>query len=354
MEFLPMKRFRALGKSYFPSFAELRKIKPVVMTMDLELWQDADNLKYFDELSGQGLELFPVRRMSPRNLREGRTDFPLRVLFEMTTVCNAKCQMCPQMNLERKLMHIDKAKYKAVVDELDRYSIDGLWLYHFGESLTHPHFKEIVDYVSTKKNLGYIWLSTNGILLNGSMIDFLLDSSISFINLSIQSISVENYAKIAQTSPAAKILENLHTFVEKKKDRLGRKPFFRLQIIEQEFTLGEIDTYLRNFYDKCDLISVNMLEHTDLKFNKQSKSLRERKERSKCSRLSRSDCFINSDGSVAICDNAYNNQLDIGNIWENSVYEIWNGPERQRILKMNEDGALWDMSLCSECTDYDL
>jgi len=329
-------------------------MKPVTVTMDLELWEDPENVKYLDELASKGVELFPVRRIASKNSLEGRNDFPLRVLFEMTTVCNAKCKMCPQMNLQRKIIHMDRDKYMAVIDELDRYGLDGLWLYHFGESLTHPNFEELVEYVGTKKNLGYIWLSTNGILARGPMIDFLLASSISFINFSLQSISVENYGKIAPKSPASRILENLQLFVEKKRERLGQKPFFRLQIIEQEHALGEIDTYLHTFYDKCDLISVNMLEHTDLKFNEGSKSLRERRERVQCLRVSRADCFINSDGSVAICDNAYNNQLDIGDIWQNSVYEIWNGPDRSKYLKMNEEGTLWELPLCSECTDYDL
>lgn len=354
MEFLPMKRFREINNPYFPTFSELRRINPITVTMDLELWEDAENLKRLDELAAMGYELFPVLRLSSGSSCNGRNDFPLRVLFEMTSICNAKCRMCPQMILKRKLMHMDKDKYKSVIDELDSCGLNGLWLYHFGESLIHPHFKEILEYVSTKKNVGYTWLSTNGILANEQMIDLILSSSLSFLNFSLQSISVENYKKIAPKSPSKKILTNLHTLIEKKKNQLGIKPFFRLQIIEQEYTMDEIDTYLHKFYDKCDLISVNLLEHTDLEFNKSSKNLRLHKERIRCSRLNRSDCFINSDGSVAICDNAYNNQLDIGSIWENSVYEIWNGPERQRILKMNEDGAIWDVPLCSECTDYDL
>jgi len=354
MEFLPTKRFREIDNPYFPTFSELRELKPVNMTMDLELLEDPENLEYFDGLVAKGYELFPIRRMLPSNTHKGRSNFPLRVLFEMTSICNAKCQMCPQMNLKRKPMHIDKDKYKSIIDELNSYGLDGLWLYHFGESLTHPHFKEIVEYVDTKNDLGYIWLSTNGIRADEQMIDFLLNSSLSFLNFSLQSISVENYGKIAPTSPAEKILSNLQTLIEKKKNSLGQKPFFRLQIIEQEDVLDEVDTYLRQFYDKCDVISVNMLEHTDLSFNKDSKNFRTRKKRERCSRINRSDCFINSDGSVAVCDNAYNNQLDIGNIWENSVYEIWNGKERQRILSMNEDGNLWDVPICSECTDYDL
>ncbi|MBI4685902.1 MAG: radical SAM protein [Nitrospirae bacterium] len=322
--------------------------------MDLEIVEDPENIKYLDSLVKQGLELFPIRRVLLNNRFDGRSDFPLRVLFEMTSMCNARCRMCPQMDLKRKAVHMEKEKFKDIIDELEAYGLNGLWLYHFGESLVHPHFREIIEYVNTKKNLGYIWLSTNGIRADEPTLDFLLKSSLSFLNFSLQSISVENYKVIAPTSPAETIFSNLNSLISKKKSRLGQKPYFRLQIIEQEHTLGEIDTYLSKYYDTCDLISVNMLEHTDLAFNRDSKKLRDRDERAQCSRLSRSDCFINSDGSVAICDNAYNNQLDVGNVWDNSVYEIWNGSERRKILEMNKGGSLWHVPVCAECTDYDL
>ncbi|MDD4907488.1 MAG: SPASM domain-containing protein [Candidatus Omnitrophica bacterium] len=354
MEFLPMARFRGATKAYFAKFSELRTIEPVAVTMDLELCEDKENIARLDALAAKGYTLFPVRRVSADSPYPGRKDFPQRVLFEMTSICNTKCRMCPQMNLKRKLMHIDKEKYKSVIDELNQHGIEGLWLYHFGESLVHPHFKELVEYVNTKKNLGYIWLSTNGILLDGDMQDFLLRSSLSFLNFSLQSISNVNYKKIAPLSPSSKILANLDSLIKKKQKMLGKKPFFRLQIIEQEHTVDEIDPFLRNFYEKCDLISVNMLEHTDLKFNKEGKSLRKHNERTSCKRIQRADCFINSDGSVAICDNAYNNQMDIGNIGSNTVYEIWNGSTRSKILQMNKKGSIWNLQPCAECTDYDL
>jgi len=355
MEFLPMKRFRTVERPVFPKFSELRTVKPVLVTSDLQLHDDPDNRAWFDDLASHGYELFPVSRLPAPQSHAGRTDFPARVLFEMTSICNAKCQMCPQMNLQRKAVHMDRQTYESVIDELDQRGLDGLWLYHFGESLIHPHFREILDYIGTKRRLGAIWLSTNGIRANAPTLDFLLASSLTFLNFSLQSITVENYRKIAPGSPAPKILANLDDLIARKKDRLGTTPYFRLQMIEQEHTIGEIDTFLQRYHDRCDLISVNMLEHTDLSFNKAGKNLRKHTERVVCARLKRStDCFINSDGSIAICDNAYNNQMDVGNVRNNSVYDIWNGPERKKISTMNEDGSLWSIPICSECTDYDL
>jgi len=354
MEFLPISRFRKISNTKFLTLSELKKIKPITVTMDLQVLEAPENVENLNSLAAQGLVLFPVKRISLQDAYQDRKDFPRRVLFEMTSICNIRCKMCPQMNLKRKPMYMDKEKYKSIVEELDRFGLDGLWLFHFGESLTHPNFKELVEYINTKKKLGYIWLSTNGSLLNKELIDFLLSSSLGYLNFSLQSISVEKYKEISPNAPAERILSNLHSLIEKKQKLIGSKPYFRLQMIEQQSTLSELDTFLRTYYDKCDLISVNMLEHTDLEFNKESKSLRQRNDRITCKRLGRYDCFINSDGSVAICDNMYNNELDIGNIWEKSVYDIWNGAERKRIMKMNEEGGIWDIPFCSECSDYDL
>ena len=354
MEFLRMKRFAAADTDYFPEFSELRTMKPVRVSMDLELARDPDNVRYLEELADRSYALVPVQRLPASGVNGHRIDFPARVLLEMTSICNAKCRMCPQMNLKRKLMHMDKEKYKSIVDELDSHGIDGLWIHHFGESTGHPDFKELVNHVSSKKHLGYVWLSTNGIRMDEPMIDFLLMSGISFLNFSLQSISIEGYKRIAPTSPAETILANLQTLIKKKQVEAPKKPYFRLQIIEQQNTRNDIDDFLRIYYDKCDLISVNMLEHTDLAFNKEGSGLRQHSETKLCKRLGRSDFIINSDGTTTICDNAYNNQLDIGSIWHNNVHELWNGDRRKEILDMNRDGSLWAVPLCSECMDYDL
>jgi radical SAM protein with 4Fe4S-binding SPASM domain len=334
-------------------FYELKQLQPVWLTQDLQIYEEKENVERVQQYAVGGIRLVPVGRRSP-NLKFEHENFPRRVLFEMTSICNTRCKMCPQTNLKRKPIHMDADKYMKILDELDSYGLEGIWIYHFGESLTHPKFKKIVDCVGMKKNLGFIWLSTNGILLDENMQDFLLSSNISYINFSLQSINVDNYNKIAPSSPARKIFSNLESFIGKKKEQKLKKPYFRLQIIEQKWTRHEIDPYLQEYFDKCDLISVNMLEHTDIAFNQLGKTLRRHKEKVKCTRVCRKDCFINSDGTVAICDNAYNNELDIGNVWDKSVYEIWNGTDRKKLLVMNENGALWKMPLCSTCTDYDL
>ena len=354
MEFISTNRFVDGDFPLLVPLPELPPLKPVLVDEALNPAAEAANLAHLDELAAQGHMIVPVRRVAVSGFGANRTDFPARVLFEMTSVCNTRCKMCPQMDLKRKLMHMDKDKYKSVLDELDSRGIDGLWIYHFGESFLHPNFRELLTYIGTKRNLGPVWLSTNGILCDRDTSSFLLASSLRFLNFSLQSLSEENYKAIAPASPAKKIFANLESLVALKSGRIASSPFLRLQIIAQERTMGEIAEFLTRYHARCDLISVNMLEHTNIAFNKGGSKVKVNKPKTRCSRIDRSDCFINSDGSVAICDNAYNNQLDIGNIWDSSVYDIWNSDNRRELLRANDQGQLWEFDVCASCTDYDL
>ena len=353
MEFIASKYL--FGKSaeggVFPSFEILKHSDCIQLDSELQVIDSDSNRQLLSYYKENNWDIIPIKRKG----REcNNKDFPKRILMEMTSVCNTKCLMCPQMNLKRPLVHLPVEKYKELLDEISRQGVSGLWIYHFGESLLHPHFSELINYIKTKSNLGDIWLSTNGILLDEEKQNLLLGSSLSYLNFSLQSISSDNYKKIAPLSPSSTILKNLHSLIEKKKRFLRKKPYFRLQIVEQKYTLNEIDPFLRQYHDKCDIISVNMLEHTDITFNVENKFLREHSERVYCKRIQRGDCFINSDGSVAICDNAYNNQMDIGNVFKNDIFTIWNGTLRQKIIQENQQGRLWEKQLCRECTDYDL
>jgi radical SAM protein with 4Fe4S-binding SPASM domain len=71
-------------------------------------------------------------------------------------------------------------------------------------------------------------------------------------------------------------------------------------------------------------------------------------------RVTRNDCTIMSDGHVTLYDAAYNHKLNLGNVNEQTLYDIWNGSERKRILKLNKGGKMPEIEFCRSCTDYDI
>lgn len=354
MELTDLTRYMPVESPREINFAEIRKLQPVKFNQNLEIIDDKVNLTYAKKLAQQGYQVIPIRRVTIENSFQSRNSFPRRILFEMTSNCNYLCRMCPQQNLLRPKMDMDKELYKKVLDEIDYHGIEGLWLYHLGESLLHPDFDEILKHLATKENLGAIWMSTNGELFTEDKIKTALNSNIDFINFSAHATTAATYKTVTHKS-FKRVNENLNTFYRLKGcENLPRKPFLHCQMIEQETTKHEVDEFIAIHFKRADIVSINMLEYVNLPNNEYGREQRIREPLSNCLRVSRNDCFICSNGAVTLCDAAYNGEIDLGNINSSPLFDIWNGKGRKKILTLNKTGQMHKMEFCQNCTDYDI
>lgn len=355
MEFVDLSRYLIIKNYHIPSFSELRTIAPVWMSQDLTLVDEGDNIAYAESLAKKGFGVVPIRRKPAFAKFLNRESFPRRVLFEMTSECNFLCRMCPQQNLKRPRMPMPGKLYRKVIDEIDTHGVEGLWIYHLGEPLLHPEFKENVQHIDTKKNLGITWMSTNIALLTEDLARFILSSALHYINLSAHAVTEKTYRTVIDKDVFADVERNLATLYRLKgSEELPRKPFLHVQMIEQETTKHEVDAFIATHHKKADIVSINMLEYVNLKNNEFGFEQRNRKPLQACTRISRNDCFICSNGWVTLCDAAYNGEILLGDVHEKTLYEIWNGPERHKILDLNSKGRMDEIPLCRKCTDYDI
>lgn len=354
MEFIDLSRYIEVKKPIIPPFSKLKKMKHLLLTQHLKIVDEPENIEYAKSLAKKGITIASIKRQHHLSKYSDRKTFPRRICFEMTSRCNFRCRMCPQRNLKRPRMDMDKDLYCKVIDEIDTYGIEEILIYHLGESLLHPDFEQIINHISTKKNLGIIWMSTNGEFFTEEMIKIILNSNVDYINFSANAVTKKTYSKIVGKEEVFDTVQNnLNKLYELKSSPLS-KPFIHCQMIEQEFTKNEVDAFIKKHYKQASIVSINMLEYVNLPNNKFGLSQRERKPLSSCTRVSRNDCFIMSDGHVTLCDAAYNHELDLGNINDHTLYDIWNGPERKRILKLNKDGRMNEIDFCKSCTDYDI
>lgn len=355
MEFIDLSRYLKVDGSQILDYKALKQMEPVVFNHQLELVNEEGNLNYAKKLAEEGFKVVRIIRTPPLAKYLDRTSFPRRILFEMTSICNYSCKMCPQLNLKRPLMHMNGEIYRSIIDEIENYGVEGLWIYHFGESLLHPEFLNNIDHIKQKQNLGAIWLSTNGVYLDEHISKKLIDSSVDWLNFSLNAMTESTYNKVIPNGKYSKVTTNLERFIKlKNSENEILKPFLRLQIVEQEETIGEIQEFIEQYYNKVDLLSINILEHVNLPNNSFGHTNRTRKPLRSCNKVSRGDCFINSDGSVTICDESYNCEILLGNINDNSLYQIWNGEERKKILELNQAGRMAEIKFCQKCTDYDI
>jgi len=355
MEFIDISKYFKIKKGKIPLFSELRTMNPVQMTQDLEIFNEPENIAYAISLVEKGIRVIPIQRQPPSDTYINRKTFPRRILFEMTSECNFRCRMCPQLNLQRPRMHMAGELYRSVVDEIDANGIEGMWLYHLGESLLHPEFRENLRHISTKTNLGILWMSTNGQYFTEANIRCVLDSNLDYINFSMHAVTEQTYKTVTTQGDFRTVENNLERFFELKGTGSPRKkPFMHCQMIEQETTRHETDAFIEKYSARADIVSINMLEYASLPNNEFGIQQRDRKPLTSCLRVERNDCFICSNGSVTLCDAAYNGEILLGDINKQSLHEIWNGPERLRILELSAAGKMRDIEFCRSCTDYDI
>ena len=355
MEFIDLSRHFDVKNPQLLPFSQLRNMQPVWMTQDLQISDREGNREYAEQLAKKNIVVIPIRREPPFEKYLNRSTFPRRILFEMTSRCNFLCRMCPQQDITRPKIDMPHDTIRKVIDEIDSHGIEALSIFQFGEPLLHQDFQKNIAHINTKKNLGVIWMSTNGELFNKDSIKCALDSNLTYINFSANAVTEETYKTIVDKDVFNIVQKNLERLYELKGvHKHPKKPFIRVQMIEQETTKHEIDTFIKLHYKRADIVSINMLEHVNIKNNQFGLQQRERKPLTSCLRVSRNDCFIWSNGWVGLCDSAYNGEIYLGNVHNDTLYDIWNGPERKRILDLNAKGQMTDIEFCKSCTDYDI
>jgi MoaA/NifB/PqqE/SkfB family radical SAM enzyme len=360
MEFMDAGLLGAAAGDSVPPFDLLRKAPKVRVTSDLELAADDAGQRAFDAAIKDGWAVVPIAKQAPARNFIGRSEFPRRVLLEMTSVCNVLCRMCPRNHLLRPAIHLDAETYCRLLDEVNAFGVEGIWTYHLGESLLHPQFRRIIRYIEKLDNIGIVWMSTNGHLLNDSNREFILDSRIDYLNYSLHAVTAETYRTVVPQGDFGVALRNFRRLAEWKAHNRRRRPFVHLQMIEQETTYWETQEFLETHYREVEVVSISMLEYVGLPGNQFGHLQRTRRSAGSCVRVQRGDCFVLSDGSVTLCDAVQNNDevhaglLYLGNIHGQTLHEIWNGPRRRAVLELESERRLTELAVCSQCTDYDL
>ncbi|MFA5173406.1 MAG: radical SAM protein [Candidatus Paceibacterota bacterium] len=352
MEFITTKKYLRGNFNRVIKYEELKILRAIEVGQDLNLRNDKENLGLLEQYGNEGYKIIPIKRIS-FNSNALLDDFPKRVMVEMTGRCNLACRMCPRKDMKRPLVNMDKELYKKIINELDEYGIDAFWFFHFGESILHPDWKELVSYAGEKKNLGITWFSTNGVLFGEEEIDFVLNSKITFLNYSLHGTNEEVYSFVSSKENYPNVRKHLEMILWKKKE-LGKGPIIHIQMIDQEGTHHDIDEFLETFYRTGEILSIISLEYTNLPENRYGLKRNRSGELKKCNRISRGDCFVDCSGFVKLCDADYDSLRAIGNLRDGTLHEFWNSPARKLVYELNDQGRMFELECCRDCADFDL
>jgi len=130
---------------------------------------------------------------------------PFKVFFEITSNCNMDCQHCLNKNSNHKLINMPIKTIFRYFDNLKDCKVSEVNITG-GEPFLHPDIIEILNYAI--KIFPSLTVSTNGTLLNDSILTFLHKINIRYINISLDGTE-NSYEKIRYGSNFRKVLDNI-------------------------------------------------------------------------------------------------------------------------------------------------
>lgn len=267
-----------------------------------------------------------------------------KIYVEITNVCNLSCSFCPKTTRKSEFMTVES--FKKIAIEVKKHS-DYIYLHIKGEPLFHKNIEEIFaicDNLELK-----ICLTTNGTLIKKHE-EFLKNAkSLHKIHISLHSFEaceislsldeyIENITDFISKSSAICVLrlwndggmDDLNISICKK---LKQKLLLDFDI------LMKLDTHIK-IKEKC------FVEYGQ-KFDWPNILKESDKENGFCQAL-KSQIGILVDGTVVACCLDNNGDINLGNIYKNTLQEIYDFSVSQTILKGFQNRKLTH-KLCTTC-----
>ncbi len=249
--------------------------------------------------------------------------------------------------------------YRKLTDEAVE---QGVKAFHFtgnGEPLLVRELEEMIIY-ARQKGVMEIRVHTNATLLNERRAKTLLEAGLHHLAISFDSPNKETYLKLRIGANFEKTIDNIKRFVELR-DKLGYQfPHVRVQMIVQKENVHErkqFDEMFGKFVDstsQVNYINYNGGPNSEVynidqnKINGTTQDVRQKRLNTnfKCSYLWQR-LIIEPDGNVYPC--FYNDKLLLGNVKEQTLKQIWDGPKMQFLRTKHSSGRFCEVEECAKC-----
>jgi len=251
------------------------------------------------------------------------------VRYEVTDHCNATCVMCPRDKHVDAREHgiMNQEKYERSINEVVGLGAKKVVLTGFGEPLLDKRLELKVAYAKSK-GLGTYFI-TNASALTPARSQRLIAAGLDEMRVSFYGMRAESYNAVMQgldfERTKAKVLEFLRL-----RDEMGARTRVQMSYLELKENAGDAGPFREYWEPKVDALEIWKPHNFG-----DGRDYRERQDDSKkttCGRPENGPLQIQWNGEVIPCCYNYNNQIILGNAFEQPVLEILNG-EKYRLLR---------------------
>ena len=280
---------------------------------------------------------------------------PFVINIDPASTCNFKCNYCFHAGNQ---MHTKGAMkwgtYSRIISDILQFDspIKTLRLYAFGEPLLNPNFADMIELAKDRQVSEDIDTTTNGSLLNPKLNRKIINAGIDRINISVNGLNTEQYKQFTRydidfnqyVANIADLYDNRKDctiFVKINGDTISEEDQQKFIDVFTPISSGCAIEYTMSCWYDFDMIGVEKnktvgvygqpLTHVNV-----------------CPYIFYAYC-IQYDGKVSTCFLDWNRKLIIGDIFHNSLKEIWEGAIMTELRKKMLLKQRRTIPICNKC-----
>jgi len=312
----------------------------------------------------------PLRDMLP--LRK-----PLSLFIEPTNVCNFRCTPCVHgsentRNDLKPLRHMEMALYGKLIRELQEWSgarLKLLRLAMLGEPFANPDFCSMVRIAKDANVAERVDTFSNGSLLTEEVSARIIDSGLDLIRVSIYAADDEHHREVTKTKVSvATICGNIKRLREMRDASGKAAPHISVKMFDTYSDENDrfFDLY-RGIADEIGLERVHNATNysgndlVNMYYHDREKEDRANEEYANSLNKGRIACarpfmamVINNIGDCLMCTHDPVKGTKIGNAYDNTLQELWNGENMFEFRKMHLENRKHENRLCANCDWFKL
>lgn len=272
--------------------------------------------------------------------------FPLHVDIEISSLCDMKCPMCYTTSdiykgtVKRTLMEM--SLFCKIINESAQNNLFSIRLSLRGEPFLNPHILEMLAYTK-KRGIKEVSLLTNGLKVDEGLFAKLVDSGLDWMTISIDGWG-QVYESIRRPAKFEAIYRKIKNFAVIKKEKKSPKPVIKIQSVWP--AVEEDPAYFyKLFKPYADEVAVNPL----IDFLREDKDVAFIPDFT-CPYLWQR-MSIGADGNILMCQCDDMEEHLLGNAAKDSLYDVWNGKELNRIREIHiKHRGYLELRPCRHCT----
>jgi MoaA/NifB/PqqE/SkfB family radical SAM enzyme len=279
------------------------------------------------------------------------SNFPRKINFGLhENACNLACPKClvhsesyPQgIALKKSLGSMDIESIIKVFDEVKEFAPTVSPSFWSEPLVNNKLFRRFVIEASAR-NIP-VMINTNALLIADEMAEFLVEH-LDQISISIDAMTEETLVKTRATDQLDKIKNAVFLLLKKRGAR--RSPRIAVSFSSEECNISEREDFVEFWVQHVDAVRVNEVYSDTRKIEKEITS----SERYPCREIYDS-LTIDYDGVARICCLDGYRETNLGNVFNDGVFNVWHGPELQRIREIHESNDYEKYKFCQDCEQW--